>query len=147
MGLNQNELDPLEDLVAEEDQQTTDTQGEPRHQEGKQVRLALDLVEPGDEANDYGRYTRVSKALPQGVTSRMLYKDVVLIAWPAFVEFILTQLTSMADMIMVGSMVNGDDAISAVSLANQPKFIFVSLMIALNVGVTAAVARDRGAQR
>lgn len=65
MGLNQNELDPLEDLVAEEDQQTTDTQGEPRHQEGKQVRLALDLVEPGDEANDYGRYTRVSKALPK----------------------------------------------------------------------------------
>lgn len=143
MGLNQNELDPLEDLVAEEDQQTTDTQGEPRHQEGKQVRLALDLVEPGDEANDYGRYTRVSKALPQGVTSRMLYKDVVLIAWPAFVEFILTQLTSMADMIMVGQL--GSWAIAAVGLTTQPKFLLMTMFMAMNVGATALIARAKGA--
>jgi len=53
----------------------------------------------------------------------------------------------MVDMMMVGAMgpVIGDEAIAAVSLAAQPKFIFVSLIIALNAGLTAAVARARGA--
>ncbi len=86
------------------------------------------------------------RTLPEGCRSNVLYGDIMRIAWPSLVELLLTSLVSMADMIMVGSMANGDDAISAVSLANQPKFIFVSLIIALNVGVTAAIARDRGAE-
>ncbi len=69
------------------------------------------------------------------------------IAWPSLVELLLASLASMVDMMMVGAMgpVIGDEAIAAVSLAAQPKFIFVSLIIALNAGLTAAVARARGA--
>ena len=37
----------------------------------------------------------------------MLCKDIVRIAWPAFMEFILTQLVSMVDMIMVGRLGHG----------------------------------------
>ena len=83
--------------------------------------------------------------LPEWCHASRLYKDIFAIAWPSLLELTLASLVSMADMVMVGSMANGDNAISAVSLAANPKFIFVSLCQALNVGVTAAVARDRGA--
>ncbi len=98
-----------------------------------------------DLTNELKKTRKERRQLPEGCRESVLYSDIMRIAWPSLVELLLTSLVSMADMIMVGSMVNGDDAISAVSLANQPKFIFISLMIALNVGVTAAVARDRGA--
>ncbi|MBR3127227.1 MAG: MATE family efflux transporter [Solobacterium sp.] len=116
----------------------------------KMVRTYLDEVAWGTEeflAAEEKKSRKERRKLPAGCRSSVLYGDIMRIAWPSLLEQLLTSLVGMADMIMVGSMVNGDDAISAVSLANQPKFIFVSLMIALNVGVTAAVARDRGAQR
>ena len=108
----------------------------------------LDLAPWGDEdllAAEMRKSKKERKKLPRGCSERILYRDVIRIAWPSMVELLLTSLVGMADMIMVGSMPNGDDAISAVSLSNQPKFIFISLMMALNVGVTAAVARARGA--
>ena len=46
------------------------------------------------------------------MTSRELYSDIVGIAWPSLVELLLTQLTSMADLIMVGQL--GPWAISSV---------------------------------
>lgn len=53
-------------------------------QEEEQVRgvnrIALDSVEFGDESTTV---ERVSKRLPKGITSRMLYSDVVRIAWPS----------------------------------------------------------------
>ncbi|MBR2670229.1 MAG: MATE family efflux transporter [Solobacterium sp.] len=116
----------------------------------KMVKTYLDDAPWGTEeflAAEEKKSRKERKKLPEGCESKVLYKDIMRIAWPSLVEQLLTSLVGMADMIMVGSMVNGDDAISAVSLANQPKFIFISLMIALNVGVTAAVARDRGAQQ
>ena len=73
----------------------------------------------------------------------MLYKDIVHIAWPAFVELTLTQLASMVDMMMVGQL--GAYAISGVGLTNQPKFLLMTMFIAMNVGVTALVARYKGA--
>ncbi|NLY11330.1 MAG: MATE family efflux transporter [Firmicutes bacterium] len=103
---------------------------------------ALDLVETGDGLN-YGGDERVTKDLPTGVSSKMLYKDVVRIAWPSFVEFMLTHLTSMADMMMVGQL--GSWAIAAVGLTTQPKFLLSSMFMAMNVGATALIARARGA--
>ena len=47
---------------------------------------------------------RVTAKLPKGVQSRELYQDVIRIAWPGFVELILTQLASMVDLMMVGSI-------------------------------------------
>lgn len=107
-------------------------------------RLALDLVEAGtDEDLKESIGKKLSKALPQGITSGMLYRDIVKIAWPAFVELTLTQLTSMADMMMVGRL--GAYAISGVGLTNQPKFLLMTMFIAMNVGATALIARYKGA--
>ena len=85
------------------------------------------------------------RKLPEGCRRSVLAGDIMRIAWPALLELFLTSVVSMTDMIMVGAMPNGDDAISAVSLATHPKFMFVTLIIALNVGVTATIARYRGA--
>ncbi len=71
-----------------------------------------------------------------------LHKTVLSIAAPAVAELILTSLTQLADMIMVGKL--GSYAISAVGLTTQPRFIMLSVFIALNVGTTALVARFKG---
>lgn len=116
----------------------------------RMVKTYLDEAPWGSEEDiekEHLKSRKERRILPEGCRSSVLYGDIMRIAWPSLVELLLTSLVSMADMIMVGSMPNGDDAISAVSLANQPKFIFVSLIIALNVGVTAAIARDRGSEQ
>lgn len=107
---------------------------------GQRGQLALDLVEAGD-----GLITgeRVTRRLPEGITSRMLYSDVVRIAWPSLIELTLTQLTSMVDLMMVGRL--GPWAITAVGLTVQPKFLLMTMFVAMNVGSTALVARYRGA--
>ena len=110
----------------------------------KEHELALELVEPGtDKDIEESIGKKIDKTLPKGVTSPMLYKDIVHIAWPAFVELTLTQLASMVDMMMVGQL--GAYAISGVGLTNQPKFLLMTMFIAMNVGVTALVARYKGA--
>jgi putative MATE family efflux protein len=50
----------------------------------------------------------------------------------------------MVSVMMVGGL--GASAISAVSLATQPRFIFLNLVMALNTGATALVSRARGMQ-
>ncbi|MBQ4051766.1 MAG: MATE family efflux transporter, partial [Oscillospiraceae bacterium] len=67
------------------------------------MRTALDDLPFGDpNSPDY--YGKVTKTLPEGVTNKQLYSDVVRIAWPSFIELMLTQLASMVDMMMVGSL-------------------------------------------
>ena len=105
-------------------------------------RMALDLVPAGD-GQDYGGQERVNKILPPEVNSKMLYQDVVRIAWPSIVELTLTQLASMVDMMMVGQL--GPWALSAVGLTTQPKFLLMTMFMAMNVGATAMVARYKGA--
>ena len=114
-----------------------------RRKPQKEYRMALDIVEPGDgDPNSFGLYERVSRKLPEGVTSKMLYTDIVRIAWPAFMEFVLTQIVSMVDMMMVGRL--GPWAIAAVGLTNQPKFLLMTMFMAMNVGATALIARHKG---
>lgn len=106
-------------------------------------KMALDLVEPGnDDADGHGKKDRVNKDLPPEVHSGMLYNDVVQIAWPSFIELTLTQLASMIDLMMVGTL--GPWAITAVGLTIQPKFLMMSTFMAMNVGATALVARYKG---
>ena len=76
--------------------------------------LALDLVEPGTDEQNRQADLRVSKTLPEGITSKMLYGDIVHIAWPSLVELTLTQLASMVDLMMVGQL--GPWALTAVGL-------------------------------
>ncbi len=108
----------------------------------KQMRsLALDFIETGgNEPQETS--PKLSKTLPEGVSSRMLYGDIVHIAWPSLVELILTQLASMVDLIMVGQL--GPWALSAVGLSTQPRFLMMTMFMAMNVGATAMVARYKG---
>jgi putative MATE family efflux protein len=102
--------------------------------------LALDLVEDGMDIE----VENITKGtLPPHVTSKMLYSDIVKLAWPSVVEMTLTQLASMVDLMMVGGL--GAWALSAVGLTVQPKFLLMILFMAMNVGATAMVARYKGA--
>lgn len=104
-----------------------------------QQKLALDLLEPGETTQTY---LNSSKTIPSGITSKMLYKDIVTIAWPSLLELMLTQLASMVDMIMVGRL--GAPALTAVGLTTQPKFLIIAILTSINVGTTALVARNKG---
>ena len=106
--------------------------------------MALDLVETGDgDLHSYGMDEKVSKKLPDNITEKMVYSDIIRIAWPSFVELILTQLASMVDLMMVGQL--GAWALTAVGLTTQPKFMMMTMIMAMNVGATAMVARYKGA--
>lgn len=114
----------------------------------KALNTTLDRLPLGDANMTEG--LKVSGKLPDGVKSKELYKDIVHIAWPSFVELLLTQLVSMADMMMVGGIGGeanpqlGVDAIAAVGLTTQPKFLLMTAFVALNTGVTALIARYKG---
>jgi len=114
----------------------------------KTVTTTLDSLPAGagPDILENGKLKKVP--LPQGVTRKMLLKDIILIAWPSLVELLLTQLTSMADQVMVGRLPGqeGIVALSAVGLATQPKFLLMTMIMSLNVGATAVIARFRGQQ-
>ena len=113
-----------------------------------QYETTLDRLPYGDET--IGDDLKVRKFLPEGVKSRDLYKDIIHIAWPSFVELLLTQLASMVDLMMVGSIGGkahpeiGKQALAAVGLTTQPKFLLMTAFVAMNTGVTALIARNRG---
>ncbi|MEA4919818.1 MAG: MATE family efflux transporter [Clostridiaceae bacterium] len=102
----------------------------------------LDIIPAGDHAAASIK-TSVKHPLPDGVTSKMLYRDILKIGWPALVELMLMQLTSMADLMMVGKL--GPWAITAVGLTTQPKFLLSTVFMSLNIGTMAMVGRYRGA--
>ena len=76
--------------------------------------------------------------------------DVLKIALPVLVELFLGTLFGMIDMMMLGRIKNPQIAaasIAAVGITNQPLFIGLSLVQALNVGGTAMVARYVGSKK
>ena len=113
----------------------------------KKMKTTLDTLPFGEkrETPYTGRELRKMK-MPEGVTHSMLFGDVVRIAWPSFLELLLTQLTSMADQMMVGNLPGelGVQALSAVGITLLPKFLMMTMVTALNVGSTAVAARYRG---
>lgn len=112
------------------------------------LQTTLDRLPYGDEivSDDL----KVNKKIPDGVKSRELYQDIIRIAWPSFIELLLTQLASMVDLMMVGSMGGkanpeiGTQALAAVGLTTQPKFLLMTAFIAMNTGITALIARNKG---
>lgn len=72
-------------------------------------------------------------------------KIVLDMAWPAIIESFFTAFAGLVDSLMVSSM--GASAVAAVGLTTQPKFIGLSLFFALNVAISALVARRRGENR
>lgn len=73
------------------------------------------------------------------------YQSVARIALPAVAELVFVSLIVSLDTIMVGSF--GKNAIASLSLPGQPRMIKLSIFFALNVGITAIVARRKGEGR
>jgi len=114
----------------------------------KTIRTVLDDLPYGDGVPEYENAQIRKVKLPSGVKRSSLMRDMILIAWPSLLELILTQLTSMVDQMMVGRLPGqeGIAALSAVGLATQPKFLLFTMIIAMNTGATAVIARYRGQQ-
>jgi len=74
--------------------------------------------------------------------SREAYSNLTRIALPAVAEMVFAALIGMADTIMVGQL--GPQAVAAVGLTNQPRFLFLCLFFAFNTGVTAIISRRKG---
>lgn len=77
-------------------------------------------------------------------TAGEAYRTVLGMSWPSALEQLLVALMGVVDMVMVSGI--GTFAISAVGITNQPKFLLMAPLLAMNVGVTAIVARRRGAK-
>ncbi|MEE0884254.1 MAG: MATE family efflux transporter [Faecalimonas sp.] len=116
--------------------------------ENASLQTTLDRLPYGNEI--VSEDLKVNKKLPDGVKSKELYQDIIRIAWPSFIELLLTQLASMVDLMMVGSMGGkanpeiGTQALAAVGLTTQPKFLLMAAFVAMNTGVTALIARNKG---
>lgn len=66
-------------------------------------------------------------------------------AWPSIVESFFVAFAGLVDSLMVSSL--GSYAVAAVGLTTQPKFIGLSLFFAVNVAISALVARRRGEEK
>lgn len=66
-------------------------------------------------------------------------------AWPSIVESFFVAFAGLVDSLMVSSL--GSYAVAAVGLTTQPKFIGLALFFALNVAISALVARRRGEEK
>lgn len=72
-------------------------------------------------------------------TQGSLTKEAVRLAWPAVCESFFIALAGMVDTFMVSTL--GANAVAAVGLTTQPKFLGLALFIAANVAISALVAR------
>lgn len=76
---------------------------------------------------------------------REIIRTTMNMAWPSMLESFFVAFAGLVDSLMVSSL--GANAVAAVGLTVQPKFIGLSLFFALNVAVSALVARRRGEGR
>lgn len=77
--------------------------------------------------------------------SKSITSEVLQMAWPAVCESFFVALAGMVDSLMVSSL--GASAVAAVGLTTQPKFMGFALFFAMNVSVSALVARRKGEDR
>lgn len=77
--------------------------------------------------------------LPQ---TKAIYGNFFRMAWPSALEALLVGLVGAVDTMMVGGL--GEEAIAAVGITNQPKYILLAMIFSLNVGITAVTARRKG---
>lgn len=70
-------------------------------------------------------------------------RNIVWLAWPIFLENVLSTLVSYADTAMVGTI--GRHATAAVSISNSVVFLLNGVIMALGVGVTALISQSIGA--
>lgn len=83
----------------------------------------------------------IKNTLPQ----KEHFKTCFHMAWPSILESFFMAFAGLLDSLMVSSL--GSSAVAAVGLTAQPKFIALAMFIALNVSLSALVARRRGEKR
>ena len=76
---------------------------------------------------------------------KTIVKETVNIAWPAVIESFFTAFVGLVDSYMVSGL--GSNAVAAVGLTTQPKFMGLSMFFAINVALSALVARRKGEGR
>ena len=81
----------------------------------------------------------VQETLP---SSKSVCKKPLAIALPSTIESVLISLIGAVDSMMVGTI--GADAIAAVGITTQPKFIILCMILSLNIGVTVVVSHRKG---
>lgn len=74
-----------------------------------------------------------------------LVKETVNMAWPAVIESFFGAFVGLVDSYMVSNL--GTEAVASVGLTTQPKFLGLSMFFAVNVSVSALIARRRGEKR
>jgi putative MATE family efflux protein len=77
-------------------------------------------------------------------SSIKMWRDIMKITWPAFIELVMVTLFGMVDMVMVGQL--GPAAIASIGLTNQPFMLLIAIFAAVNVGTTTLVAWNIGAK-
>ncbi len=87
-------------------------------------------------------HENVNKQQENPISRRDLIKKTLSIAWPSATEAFLISVIGAIDMMMVGRL--GKEAIAAIGISNQPKFILLSAILALNIGVTVVISRRKG---
>ena len=75
-------------------------------------------------------------------SEKELYSTFLKLAWPSVIEAVLVGLVGLVDSLMVATL--GDTAIAAVGITQQPKLIMMCFVFAVNIGITAVVARRKG---
>ena len=73
------------------------------------------------------------------------FKNAFNMAWPAIIESFFVAFAGLVDSYMVSAL--GANAVAAVGLTTQPKFLGLSTFFAINVAVSALIARRRGEDR
>jgi len=74
--------------------------------------------------------------------NRENFKTTVSMAWPAIVESFFAAFVGLVDSLMVSKL--GSYAVAAVGLTTQPKFVGLAMFFAVNVSISALVARRFG---
>lgn len=73
------------------------------------------------------------------------FKTCFNMAWPSILESFFMAFAGLLDSLMVSSL--GPSAVAAIGLTAQPKFVALAMFIAVNVSISALVARRRGEGR
>ena len=79
------------------------------------------------------------------ISSKEAYGNLMRIALPSIAEMVLMSIIGSIDTMMVSTI--GTEAIAAVGLVGQPRMLMLCIFFAMNVGITAIVARRKGENR
>ena len=74
--------------------------------------------------------------------SKENFRNAINMAWPAIIESFFVAFAGLVDSLMVSRL--GSYAVAAVGLTTQPKFVGLAMFFAVNVSISALVARRFG---